>query len=128
MNDQQQALCAELAFRDKRRAMAKDAGNEKHDPSNGQFTSGGGSSFGKSKPSKAWSEAVSNKNLKSYEVAGANAKELYRLRKEIDKAEQSGDKEKLGNLKSLYQHVEVTGKKAHEENENMPMTKAFGSK
>ena len=38
-------------------------------------------------PSSAWKSIIDNPNAKSFEVAAANAKELYRIKKLIDALE-----------------------------------------
>lgn len=71
------------------------------------------------KASSAWLNVVNDPKSKSYEVASANAKELYRLRKLIDEVERSSpstSKERAGleDLRRLYSEIEAEGKRIHQ--------------
>ncbi len=68
--------------------------------------------------SKAFRDVINNPNAKSYEVAGANAKEQFKIRKEIDKALMDGDAKKVMRLQERYVQVQTVGKARHE---NMPV-------
>ena len=68
MNYEQQALASEL----NRRRLAYDAEGPKHDPKNGQFTSGGGGSAGSSKKElRAKFETLKEKNAEAFAKARA---------------------------------------------------------
>ena len=76
-------------------------------------------------PSSKFTSGMANKSLKSYEIAGIVAKELYELRKKIREAEDAGKTQRLADLKELYSRVEREGKAEHE-SRPMNFTKAFG--
>jgi len=64
--------------------------------------------------SKAWEDVIRNPASKSDEVAAANAKELYRLRKEIAKAESAGNTAKVSRLREVYADVTKRGNEVHQ--------------
>ena len=76
-------------------------------------------------PSSKFTSGMANKSLKSYEIAGLVAKELYELRKKIREAEDAGKTQRLADLKELYSRVEREGKAEHE-SRPINSTKAFG--
>ncbi len=86
--------------------------NPNHDPSNGEFTSGPGGPV--TVGSKKFKEVLNNPNAKSHEVAGANAKEQFRLRKEIDKASREGNTAKLVKLQITHDEVRRVGEMRHQ--------------
>lgn len=71
------------------------------------------------RPSGAWQNVISDPNAKSYEVAGANAKEWKRLREAIEKAERERNYQKVDALKEVMAHVERVGRERHQ---NMPVS------
>lgn len=68
--------------------------------------------------SKAFRAVLNNPFAKSYEVAAANAKELYRLRHDISLAQIARNYVKQDKLEALYKEIERVGNERHN---NMPV-------